>query len=59
MALPSLHLFYTWFVCKFGVLVDKFSLDFLCGSILWRKCKKYGPRELEGGFKVSNVLIKG
>ncbi len=46
-------------MCKFGVMVDKFSTDSLCGGIVWKKCKKDGPRELEGAFKASNVLIKG
>jgi len=41
------------------VLAEKFSTDSLCGGIVRRKCKKDGPRELEGGFKASNALIKG
>jgi hypothetical protein len=59
MTLPLLHFFYTRLVCKSGVLGEKFSRDSLCGGIVWRKCKKDGPRELEGGFKTSNALIKG
>jgi hypothetical protein len=41
------------------VLVHKLLVDFLCGSVVWRKCKKKeGDKELEIGFKGSNVLGK-
>jgi hypothetical protein len=41
------------------VLVHKVLADFLCGSVVWRKCKKKdGDKELERAFKGSNVLGK-
>jgi hypothetical protein len=40
------------------VLVDNLSVDSLCGGIVWRKYKKDGDKELERGFKRSNILGK-
>ncbi len=41
------------------MLVDKFFADSQCGGVVWRKCKKKdGEKELERGFKGSNVLGK-
>jgi hypothetical protein len=40
MALPLLLFFYTWFVCKLGVLVDKLYVDSMCIGVVWKKCKK-------------------
>ncbi len=41
------------------MLVHKLLVDSLCGSIVWRKCKKKdGDKELERGFKRSNILGK-
>jgi hypothetical protein len=39
------------------VLVHKLLADSLCGTVVWRKCKKKdGDKELERGFKRNNVL---
>jgi hypothetical protein len=41
------------------VSVDKLSADSLSGGVVWRKCKKKdGEKELERGFKGSNVRGK-
>jgi hypothetical protein len=40
MALPLLLFFYTWFVCKLGVLANKLYADFMCIGVVWKKCKK-------------------
>jgi len=50
-----LYLVYCW-AC---VLVHKLFASFLCGGVVSRKCKKKdGDKELEKGFKGSNVLGK-
>jgi len=41
------------------VLADKLFVDSLCEGVVWKKCKKKdGDKELERGFKGSNVLGK-
>ncbi len=62
MVLPLLQFFYNRFVVEHVCWLDKLSTNSLCGNVVWRKCKKKdgdGDKELERGFKGSNILGKG